>query len=88
MIQYFYVPKGETDIQMVYNGMSSGLHECLYSPHFGLPTVSDMLRSLLPGYHQADINIAEMFLNFIFGEKNCILIKKSTCDTSVRSTKT
>jgi hypothetical protein len=68
LIHYFYVPKGETDIQMVHNGTSSGLNECLYSTHFGLPAVSDMLQSLLPGYHQADLNIAKMFLNFILGE--------------------
>jgi hypothetical protein len=69
LIHYFYVPKGDTDIRMVYNGTSSGLNDCLFAPHFGLPTIRDTLRSLLPGYCQADIDIAEMFLNFILGEE-------------------
>lgn len=69
LTHYFYVPKGDTDIRMVYNGTSCGLNDCLFAPHFGLPTIRDTLRSLLPGYCQADIDIAEMFLNFILGEE-------------------
>ena len=34
----FHVPKGESDIQMVY-GSKSGLNKALYSPWFPLPTV-------------------------------------------------
>ena len=60
----FPVPKGETDIRMVYNGTSSGLNAALWAPHFGLPMVEHTLRSLLGGYHQADLDVAEMFLCF------------------------
>jgi hypothetical protein len=53
---------------MVYNGTSCGLNDCLFAPHFGLPVIRHAIRSLLPGYHQADIDVAEMFLNFNLGE--------------------
>lgn len=68
LAHYFYVPKGEEDIRMVYNGTSCGLNDCLFAPHFGLPVIEHVMRSVLPGYHQADIDIGEMFLNFILGE--------------------
>ena len=74
LTHYFYVPKGESDIRMVYNGTSSGLNDCLYAPHFGLPVIRHALRSLLPGYHQADIDVAEMFLNFNLGERNATAV--------------
>ena len=67
LTHFFYVPKGESDIRMVYNGTSSGLNDCLFAPHFGLPVIRHAVRGLLPGYHQADIDIAEMFLNFNLG---------------------
>ena len=68
LAHYFYVPKGDTDIRMVYNGTSCGLNDCLFAPHFGLPYISHCLRSALPGYYQADIDIGEMFLNFMLGK--------------------
>jgi len=69
LTHYFYVPKGDEDIRMVYNGTSCGLNDRLFSPHFGLPTLRHTLRSLLPGYYQGDIDIAEMFLNFNLGKE-------------------
>jgi hypothetical protein len=62
---FFSVDKGETDIQMVYNGTSCGLNDRLYAPHFGLPTVRETLRAILPGFHQCDLDIQDQFLNFI-----------------------
>ena len=69
LAHYFCVPKEDEDICMVYNGTSCGLNDCLYAPHFGLPVIHHTLRSLLPGYHQADMDVGEMFLNFILGEE-------------------
>ena len=60
----FYVPKGLEDIRMVYNAASCGLNDALWAPHFGLPTVQQTIRSLLPEYYQCDMDIGEMFLNF------------------------
>jgi hypothetical protein len=61
---YFCVPKGLDDIRMVYNGTSCGLNDVLFAPRFGLPTVRHTLRAILPGYHQADLDVGEQFLNF------------------------
>jgi hypothetical protein len=66
---YFYVSKREDNIRMVYNGTSRGLNECLLAPHFGLPTIQHTMRSLKGGYHQADLNIGKMFLNFTVGDQ-------------------
>ena len=85
LTHYFYVPKGDEDIRMVYNGTSCGLNDCLFSPHFGLPTLRHTLRSLMPGYYQGDIDIAEMFLNFNLGKE---LIPFAGVDVShVRTTR-
>ncbi len=62
---FFSKDKGETDIRMVYNGTSCGLNNILYAPHFGLPTVRETLRSILPGFHQCDLDVQDQFLNFI-----------------------
>lgn len=40
---YFYIPKGNTDIRIVYDVTSLGLNECLFALHFSLPTVADNL---------------------------------------------
>ena len=63
----FAVPKGITDIRMVYDGTSSGLNKVVWAPHFGLPTLFNTLRGLLPGYYQADLDVGEMFLCFPLG---------------------
>ena len=67
LIHYFYVLKGKDDIQMDYNGTSCGLNDVLRAPHFGLPFVKHTIRSLMLGYLQCDmdIDIGEMFLNFM-----------------------
>ncbi|KAL7521106.1 LOW QUALITY PROTEIN: hypothetical protein ACHAWX_005796 [Stephanocyclus meneghinianus] len=65
----FYVPKGDSDVCMVYNGVALGINECLFAPHFGLPVILYVLQSLRLGYYQADMDIGEMFPNFILGEQ-------------------
>ena len=69
LMHMFYVPKGKKDIRMVYNGTASGINDCLFAPHFSLPTVAHVLRALDPGFYQADLDIGEMFLNFMLGEE-------------------
>ena len=44
LMYMFHVPKGEKDIQMVYDGTKSGLNAVLYAPWFALPTVNAMNR--------------------------------------------
>ena len=42
LMYMFHVPKGEKDIQMVYDSTKSGLNTTLYAPWFALPTVNVM----------------------------------------------
>jgi hypothetical protein len=70
---FFAVAKGGEDIRMVYNGTSSGLNALLWCPWFALVTINTMLRVLEPGTYMGDIDIGEMFLNFIL-EARCIYL--------------
>jgi len=60
----FHVPKGESDVRIVYDGSRSGLNETIYAPWFALPTVNSMARGLIPGDWLADNDYGEQFLNF------------------------
>ena len=53
----------------MYNGTSSGLNDAVWAPHFGLPYVTHTIRSLMPGYCQCDLDVGEMFLNFLLHEE-------------------
>lgn len=64
-ISYFDVPKAITDVRMVYDGTKSGLNDTLWVPRFTLPTVESHLRATMPGYFMADLDIGEMFHNFM-----------------------
>jgi hypothetical protein len=68
LIAFFDVPKGSSDIRMVYDGTASGLNAVLWAPWFPLPTVESLLRSLEPGTYMADNDVGEMFLNFMLHE--------------------
>ena len=64
MMFMFHVPKGETDIRMVYDGTKSGLNDSLFSYWFALPTVNSMVRWVVAGSWLADNDYGEQFLNF------------------------
>jgi hypothetical protein len=68
LTSYFAVPKGLMDIRMVYDGTKSGFNGCCWAPWFMLPTVDQHLRATLPGSFMGDLDIGEMFLNFILSE--------------------
>jgi hypothetical protein len=70
---FFAVPKGDTDIRLVYNGTSSGLNAHLWAPWFALPTIFTLLRALEVDTFMADSYIGEMFLNFMLEERCAIL---------------
>jgi len=65
LTRFFAVPKGDQDIRMVYDASASGLNDCLWAPWFLMPTIKTHLRTVNPDYFMADIDIGEMFLNFI-----------------------
>ena len=68
LTRFFAVPKGEADIRMVYDASVSGLNKCLWVPWFLMPTVRSHLRAINPSYYMSDIDIGEMFLNFMMHE--------------------
>jgi hypothetical protein len=70
LTQFFAVAKGDKDIRMVYNGTSSGLNAHIWFPWFTFATINTMLRALEPGTFMGDLDVGEMFLNFIL-EARC-----------------
>ncbi len=65
---FFAVPKGTDDVQMVYDGTKSGLNDAIWVPRFPLPTVNTMLCAVDKNTFMGDMDIGEMFLNFILHE--------------------
>jgi hypothetical protein len=64
------VPKGDTDIRIVYSGTSSGMNAHLWAPWFPLPTIYALARALDVGTFMGDSDIGDFFLNFML-EENC-----------------
>jgi hypothetical protein len=50
---------------MVYDGTKSGLNASLWAPWFPLLTIEMHLCSIVPGSYMGDIDIGDMFLNFM-----------------------
>jgi hypothetical protein len=65
LISYFAVPKGESDICLVFDGTKSGLNSKLWAPSFCLPLVDSLLPMLEPGTWQSDIDVGEQFYNYL-----------------------
>ena len=65
LTNFFAVPKGLTDIRMVYDGTRSGLNHRVWVPSFTLPTLDSLLRCVDSTTHMGDIDVGEMFLNFV-----------------------
>jgi hypothetical protein len=53
------------DIRLVYNAAESGLNDAMVVPRFSLPTIHTHLRAVEEGTYMADLDVGEMFLNFI-----------------------
>ena len=64
LIRFFVVPKGDSDVRVVYDGTSSGFNHWVWAPSFGLPTIESMLRLVDHQTWLGDLDIGEMFLNF------------------------
>jgi hypothetical protein len=65
LMDFFAVDK-DSDIWPVYYGTSCGLNEAFWAPNFWLPTPATAARTLSYGCYMVDINLGEMFLNFLF----------------------
>jgi hypothetical protein len=61
---YFSVPKGESDIRLVYDATKSGLNSRLWSPSFHLPTMDSLVRAMDSESWMGDLDLGEMFHNF------------------------
>mmetsp|Transcript_8332 Transcript_8332/g.12121 ORF Transcript_8332/g.12121 Transcript_8332/m.12121 type:complete len:644 (-) Transcript_8332:24-1955(-) len=75
LTSYFAVPKGLDDIRMVYDGTKSGLNDAMFAPWFPLPTVEQLLRVVDCGSYMGDIDVGEMFLNFIMHKSLRVLLE-------------
>jgi hypothetical protein len=73
LTDFFSVPKGDSDIRMVYNGTSSGLNDALWVPSFPSPMMDSLLRAVHLDTWMADTDLGEMFLNFVLHEMLCKL---------------
>lgn len=69
LTSFFSVPKGETDIRMVYDGTKSGLNEAQWVPCFGMSTIDTHLRAIEEGTYLADVDVGDCFLKFPFAQE-------------------
>jgi hypothetical protein len=63
-LHYFAVPKGDSDIRVVFDGTSSGLNETLWAPNFYLPSARAASLTLSFSTWMGDMDFGEMFHNF------------------------
>lgn len=68
LTSFFGVKKGENDVRPVYDGSVSGLNDAIWMPRFVLPTIQTHLRLVEAGTYMCDLDVGEMFLNFILHE--------------------
>jgi hypothetical protein len=68
-LHYFAVPKGDTDIRVVFDGTSSGLNETLWAPNFYLPTAKAAALHISFSSWMADMDCGEMFHNFFMDHR-------------------
>lgn len=64
LTSYFAVPKGESDVCMVYDATRSGLNESIWVPSSSLPQAEALTDLLEPTSWMGDIDMGEHFLNF------------------------
>ena len=68
LTSFFAVPKGDSDIRMVYDGTKSGLNDAMWAPWSWMPTVESHLRFISTESFLGDIDVGDMFLNFVLHE--------------------
>ena len=64
LINYFAVPKGTSDIRVVYDGTKSGLTEAVWAPNFFMPSLESLLLYTSASTWFSDMDLGEMFLNY------------------------
>ena len=69
LTSYFSVPKGESDLQLVYDATKSGLNSSLWMPNFQLPSSETLTDLLSLTSWMGDLDIGEHFHNFPLHER-------------------
>jgi hypothetical protein len=69
LTSYFAVPKGTSDIRMVYDSTRSGLNKSIWVPSFSLPTTDTLTDMLDSNSWMSDLDMGEQFLNFPLDRK-------------------
>jgi len=64
LTSYFAVPKGTSDVRMVYDSTRSGLNSAIWVPSFSLPSVDTLTDRLDITSWMSDLDMGEQFLNF------------------------
>ena len=67
-IIFFNVPKSLEDIRLVYDGTKNGINSVVWAPTFFLPTSMSLSRLLQPNTYKMDMDIGEMFHNFVLNK--------------------
>lgn len=55
---FFTVPKGDSDVRVVFDGTCSSLNKAIWALSFNLPTIDSLLTSLEPGCWQSDMDVS------------------------------
>ena len=69
LTSFFAVPKGDSDIRLVYDLSACGLNEALWAPSFWMPSVDNVLDVATHKSWFSDIDAGEMFLNYKMDQK-------------------
>ena len=69
LLHYFAVPKGDSDIRVVYDGTFSGLNDSLWAPNFFLPSARHAGELLNFDSWLSDMDFGEFFHNFHMNER-------------------
>ena len=65
MITRHQLPKGVSDVQVVWNLMKNGVNPTVLSPYFFLCTITSLCRRLNSGDNQGDFDIKEQYHNYL-----------------------
>jgi hypothetical protein len=77
------VPKGPTNIRVVWNCTGNGVHPSIYTPSFHLATDATLFRRIETGMEQDDFDIGEEFHNYVLAASerpyHGVLVRDELC---------
>ena len=69
LTRFFHVPKGDSDIRLVYDIKACGLNEALWDPKSWMPSADNVLDTASHSSWFDNVDSAEMFHNYTLSEK-------------------